>query len=148
MVHKPFAPFKHDSIVASSSSCEITPTQLRWSPFDLPAEGEKVDFVQGIKTVSVAGDPTAASGLAIHIYTANTNMDHKAFYNSDGDILIGKWHGFQMAILKMLKRYSIVPQQGRLDICTEFGKMMVAPNEICVIQRGIRYSVSLPDGPV
>ncbi|CDH58811.1 homogentisate-dioxygenase [Lichtheimia corymbifera JMRC:FSU:9682] len=129
VVHKPFAPFKHDSIVASSSSCEITPTQLRWSPFDLPAEGEKVDFVQGIKTVSVAGDPTAASGLAIHIYTANTNMDHKAFYNSDGDILI-------------------VPQQGRLDICTEFGKMMVAPNEICVIQRGIRYSVSLPDGPV
>ena len=42
----------------------------------------------------------------------------------------------------------LVPQQGRLDITTEFGKMMVAPNEICVIQRGIRYSVSLPDGPV
>ena len=91
VVHKPYAPFKHDSIVASSSSCEITPTQLRWSPFDLPADGEKVDFVQGIKTVSVAGDPTAASGLAIHIYTANTHMDHKAFYNSDGDILIGMY---------------------------------------------------------
>jgi len=27
-----------------------------------------------------------------------------------------------------------VPQQGELDITTEFGKMTVRPNEICVIQ--------------
>lgn len=42
--------------------------------------------------------------------------------------------------------YELVPQQGVLDIFTEFGKMKVAPNEIAVIQRGVRYSVSLPDG--
>jgi homogentisate 1,2-dioxygenase len=42
----------------------------------------------------------------------------------------------------------VVPQHGRLDITTEFGKIMVHPNEICVIQRGVRYSVDLPDGPV
>lgn len=41
----------------------------------------------------------------------------------------------------------VVPQQGVLDITTEFGKLRVAPNEIAVIQRGIRYSVNLPDGP-
>lgn len=29
---------------------------------------------------------------------------------------------------------SLVPQQGELLITTEFGKMMVEPNEICVIQ--------------
>lgn len=29
---------------------------------------------------------------------------------------------------------STVPQQGKLLITTEFGKMLVEPNEICVIQ--------------
>lgn len=41
----------------------------------------------------------------------------------------------------------IVPQQGVLDIFTEFGKIKVAPNEIAVIQRGIRFTVNLPNGP-
>ena len=48
-------------------------------------------------------------------------------YNADGDFLI-------------------VPQQGTLDIVTEFGKMEVAPNEICVIQQGMRFSVNV-NGP-
>ena len=30
--------------------------------------------------------------------------------------------------------YFVVPQTGTLDITTEFGKMTVEPNEICVIQ--------------
>lgn len=131
MVHTPFEPLNNDFnqfIVSSTSDAQVTPTQLRWSPFDLPSEGNKIDFVQGLKTVAVSGEPGAGTGLAVHIFTANQSMDHRAFYNSDGDFLI-------------------VPQQGRLDICTEFGKMMVAPNEICVIQRGVRYSVSFPDGP-
>lgn len=50
-----------------------------------------------------------------------------AFYNADGDFLI-------------------VPQHGTLDIETEMGKILVRPNEVCVIPRGIRYRVSLPDG--
>lgn len=41
-----------------------------------------------------------------------------------------------------------MPQQNRLDVTTEFGKLSVAPNEILVIPRGIRFSVALPDGPV
>lgn len=36
-----------------------------------------------------------------------------------------------------------VPQQGVLDIVTEFGKMKVSPNEICVIPQGIRYAVKV-----
>ncbi|ORZ02508.1 homogentisate 1,2-dioxygenase [Syncephalastrum racemosum] len=128
VVHTPFQAMQESNayLVSKFNECEVTPTQLRWSPFDLPKDGESVNFVQGIKTVAGAGDPACRSGLAVHIYTANQDMDHKAFYNSDGDFLI-------------------VPQHGRLDICTEFGKMMVAPNEICVIQRGVRFSVSLPD---
>lgn len=38
-----------------------------------------------------------------------------------------------------------VPQQGTLDIKTEFGRMKVAPNEICVIQQGIKFSVAVSE---
>ncbi|KAH6919871.1 hypothetical protein HPB50_029141 [Hyalomma asiaticum] len=34
-----------------------------------------------------------------------------------------------------------VPQQGSLNIVTEFGRMHVDPNEICVIQQGMRFQV-------
>mmetsp|Transcript_34992 Transcript_34992/g.93709 ORF Transcript_34992/g.93709 Transcript_34992/m.93709 type:complete len:260 (-) Transcript_34992:792-1571(-) len=36
-------------------------------------------------------------------------------------------------------------QVGTLDITTEFGKIMLAPHEICVIQRGVRFNVGIPD---
>jgi homogentisate 1,2-dioxygenase len=44
--------------------------------------------------------------------------------------------------------FLIVPQHGVLDIRTELGRLLVRPNEICVIPRGIRYRVELPEGPV
>lgn len=75
-----------------------------------------------------SGDPTLREGIAIHMYLANSSMNKRAFVNSDGDFLI-------------------CPQQGSLDIQTEFGKLLVQPGEICVIQRGQKYSVNLPDGP-
>lgn len=55
-------------------------------------------------------------------------MTKRAFVNSDGDFLI-------------------VPQQGALDIQTEFGMLYVQPGEIVIIQRGQRFSVNIPDGP-
>lgn len=79
-------------------------------------------------TVAGTGDASIKTGIAIHMFIANTDMKDKAFCNSDGDMLL-------------------VPQQGRLDILTEFGWMWVKPGEICVIQRGIRFSVFLTDGP-
>ncbi|KAF5327629.1 hypothetical protein D9619_004632 [Psilocybe cf. subviscida] len=106
----------------------ISPTQLAWYPFDLPSDGTKVDFVDGLKTLAGNGDPSLHEGLAIHMYLANASMDNKAFCNTDGDMLI-------------------LPQQGRLDIQTEFGKLMVRNGELCVIQRGIKFKVILPDGP-
>jgi homogentisate 1,2-dioxygenase len=63
------------------------------------------------------------------VYAANASMVNEAFCNNDGNMLI-------------------IPQQGRLDIQTELGRMMVRPGEICVIQAGLRFRVSLPDGPV
>ncbi|KAJ2960763.1 hypothetical protein NQZ79_g3910 [Umbelopsis isabellina] len=131
VVHEPFERFENGNqlLTCSFASANITPNQLRWDPFDLPKDDEQVDFVTGLRTVAGAGDAATRNGLAIHVYHANKNMEKKAFYNADGDFLI-------------------VPQHGRLDITTEFGKIMVQPNEICVIQRGVRYSVDLPDGPV
>jgi len=43
--------------------------------------------------------------------------------------------------------FLIVPQQGALDIQTEFGYLFVPPGHIAVIQRGICFSVNLPEGP-
>ncbi|KAJ7220230.1 homogentisate 1,2-dioxygenase [Mycena pura] len=106
----------------------VSPTQLAWHPFDLPPDNERVDFVDGLKTLAGNGDPTLKEGLAIHMYLANTSMGNRAFCNNDGDILI-------------------LPQQGRLDIQTEFGNMMVRSGELCVIQRGMKFKVKLPDGP-
>lgn len=54
-------------------------------------------------------------------------MINKAFYNSDGDFLI-------------------VPQLGNLVILTEFGSLVVEPQEICVIQQGMRFSVGKEKG--
>lgn len=105
----------------------LSPTQLAWLPFDIPTDGE-IDFISGLKTIAGSGDPTLREGLAVHTYLANVSMKKRATVNSDGDFLI-------------------VPQQGVLDIQTEFGMLFVQPGEICVVQRGQRFKVSLPDGP-
>ncbi|KAF2144755.1 uncharacterized protein K452DRAFT_325232 [Aplosporella prunicola CBS 121167] len=105
----------------------VSPTQLAWTPLDIPPESEEVDFISGLKTIAGSGDPTLREGLATHVYVANKSMTKKAFVNSDGDFLI-------------------VPQQGALDIQTEFGPLYVQPGEICVIQRGQRFRVAI-DGP-
>ncbi len=81
----------------------VSPTQLAWRPLDIPPNTTEVDFVDGIKTMAGNGDPTLHEGLAVHIYVANASMKKRAFCNNDGDMLF-------------------MPQQGRLDIQTEFGK--------------------------
>ncbi|KAJ9647830.1 hypothetical protein H2199_001606 [Coniosporium tulheliwenetii] len=99
------------------------PNQLRWDPFDMD---ESVDWVHSLHLVAGAGDPATKSGIGIFIFAAGRDMDaHSAFYSADGDFLI-------------------VPQHGVLDIQTELGKLLVRPNEICVIPRGIRYRL----GPI
>lgn len=48
-------------------------------------------FLDGLHTVAGAGDPLSRHGIAIHVYLCNTSMHNKAFYNSDGDFLIGQF---------------------------------------------------------
>ncbi|KAF8596173.1 Homogentisate 1,2-dioxygenase [Ceratobasidium sp. AG-I] len=106
---------------------QFSPTQLAWRPFSLPDPSTPTTLLTGLKTIAGSGDPTLQEGLAIHIYTANASMANQALVNADGDLLF-------------------VPQLGRLDIQTEFGRLMVRPGEICVVQRGVRFMVGLPDG--
>ncbi|XP_073993028.1 homogentisate 1,2-dioxygenase [Rhodnius prolixus] len=103
------------------------PNQMRWKPFPLPPNSRRIDWQEGLFPVAQAGDTASRNGLAVHIYLCNADMDKTALFNSDGDFLI-------------------VPQQGALKIKTEFGRMRVEPTEICVIQQGMRFSVSV-EGP-
>ena len=125
--HKPFLKYDKAPKLSTNdfSKAEPTPNQIRWQPFEIPKE--PTDFIDGMITVCGAGSPELKVGAAVHIYGCNTSMKDKSFYNSDGDFLI-------------------VPQQGTLDIQTEFGFLEVHPGEIAVIQRGIQFSVAV-DGP-
>jgi homogentisate 1,2-dioxygenase len=114
------------NFLPANKRVHVSPTQLAWLPFDIPKDGE-VDFISGLKTIAGSGEPTLREGLAVHTYLCNASMNRRAAVNSDGDFLI-------------------VPQQGALDILTEFGPMYVQPGEICVIQRGQRFKVKV-EGP-
>lgn len=64
---------------------------MRWNPFDIPNADEQINFVQGLHTICGAGDPKTRHGIAIHVYLCNASMKDTAFYNVDGDFLIGKF---------------------------------------------------------
>lgn len=123
--HKPFQPMAQGYLTHDWDETEPEPNQLRWKPFEIPPTSQrKLDFINGLHTLCGAGEPRSRNGLAIHVFTCNTSMINRCFYNSDGDFLI-------------------VPQQGELLITTEFGRLLVEPNEICVIQQGMRFSVDV-----
>ena len=89
--HEPFTPYTSNPLFSSKPQDPLTlPNQLRWDPFDLPTESSKRDFVDGMVLIAAAGSPAMRNGLNIFIYTFNAEMTTKAFYNSDGDFLIGK----------------------------------------------------------
>ena len=127
VTHEPFHPldFAAEALSAAHASHVLTPNQIRWRPFAVPEEA--VDWVRGLHTICGAGDPLARDGYAIHVYTASTSMTDTCLGNADGDMLV-------------------VPQAGRLHVTTECGRLAVAPGEICVLPRGLRFAVALPDG--
>jgi len=122
------------------SDLRMDPNPMRWGPMPLPpdlvAENDTSDpqppatsvFYQSVRTMMGSGDPASKSGLAIHMYSFNANMsggsERTYMYNSDGDFLF-------------------VPQVGSLLIVTEMGRLVVHPTEICVIPRGVVFSVNI-----
>ena len=102
------------------------PNQMRWDPIPIPAA--PADFIDGLVTFAANGHAATQIGCGIHYYLANRSMRDRYFYNADGEFLI-------------------VPQQGRLDVHTECGRLDAKPGEVILIPRGMKFSVALPDGP-
>lgn len=125
-MHKPFRPVEA-GLLRSGPFNEVppTPNQMRWRPMPIPSA--PTDFVSGIVTLGGNGDPSIQAGAAIHVYAANQSMQDRFFYDADGELLI-------------------VPQLGMLVIHTELGVLDVPPGQICVIPRGVKFRVELPDG--
>jgi len=128
VVHEPYQPFAKQTLLRSGPFDEAPtpPNQMRWDPAPFPAE--LTDFVDGIVTLGGNGDPAAQEGVGIHLYLATASMTDRFFYDADGELLI-------------------LPQQGRIRIFTECGILEVAPKELAVVPRGIKFRVELLDGP-
>eukprot|EP00466_Bigelowiella_natans_P015626 jgi/Bigna1/51908/estExt_Genewise1Plus.C_40072 len=124
--HGKYKKIEKKYIIADFSKQVATPERFRWNPFPMPKEEEKIDFIDGMRTVGGAGSAETKTGFAVHVYAANTSMANKAFVNSDGDLLI-------------------VPQHGDMLITTECGLLAVKPGEIAVIQRGHKFKVDFPE---
>jgi len=99
---------------------------LRWGPVPIPQE--RLSFVEGVRTVTTAGDSDSMAGMAAHLYFVTRSMEDEYFWNADGEMLF-------------------VPQQGRLRLWTEFGIIDIAPGEIAVIPRGVKLRVELRGEP-
>ena len=122
-MHHPFAKVFHPTLQSGPfTELPASPNQLRWNPFPIPSA--PADFIEGLITIAGNGSADSQIGVAIHVYTANRSMQDRFFYNADGELLI-------------------VPQQGALSLRTEFGVLDIAPGEIAVMPRGVRFAVDL-----
>jgi homogentisate 1,2-dioxygenase len=90
----------------------------------LPLPSAPTDFVDGLYTLGGAGSARLRRGYAVHLYAANRNMEDRAFYDADGDLLI-------------------LPELGALTLQTELGVLEVKPGELALVPRGLRFTVAL-----
>jgi homogentisate 1,2-dioxygenase len=134
VTHKPFRQISNNLLRSSPfDETPVTPNQLRWDPLPIPFAGAAgaagatpTDFIDGLITMAGCGDLASQTGAGIHIYVCNAPMRNRFFYNADGEMLVA-------------------PQQGSLLIRTELGVLEVAPGEICILPRGLKFLVELPD---
>ena len=124
--HRPFTQYGGAPRFRCDAGAEpLPPNRLRWDPMAEPAPG--TDFVDGLVTAVFNRSPAELEGVALHLYAANAAMERRVFVSADGELLI-------------------LPQAGRLDILTELGRLEIAPGQIGLVPRGVRFRVSLPDG--
>lgn len=120
--HTPFARLEHATFSPDWEDAPVDANLSGHRPRPIPEE--PTDFVDGLATYGGAGDPALRRGFAVHLYVANRSMEHRAFYDADGDLLI-------------------IPQQGGLALQTELGVLDVAPGQIAILPRGLKVSVHL-----
>src|SRR5690242_15833511 len=65
---------------------ELPIGQLRWGPVPIPSAA--LSFVEGIRTMTTAGDVNTQAGMAAHVMLMTRAMDDEYFYNADGEMLI------------------------------------------------------------
>ncbi|MEP2945479.1 MAG: homogentisate 1,2-dioxygenase [Lentilitoribacter sp.] len=100
--------------------------QYRWSPFD--ANGQDLNWITGMRTMTSAGDVNTQVGMASHVYLVTKSMEDEYFFSADSELLV-------------------VPQEGRIRFYTELGIIDLEPKEIAIIPRGLVYRVELLEGP-
>ena len=105
---------------------ELPIAQLRWDPAPIPKDDKT--FLQGVQTMTTAGDANTQAGMAAHVYLITKSMVDQHFYNADGEMMF-------------------VAQQGNLRLVTEFGRIDIEPGEIAVIPRGVKFRVEIPEWP-
>lgn len=98
---------------------------MRWDPVKPPAAPH--DLIEGVRTVTAAGDVRAQEGVAVHLFSANKAMADRYFYSADGEMLFA-------------------PQAGGLVFRTEMGTIEAAPGEIVVIPRGVKFAADPAEG--
>jgi homogentisate 1,2-dioxygenase len=121
-MHSPFSRLPHSGVAAAFDGGLVSPNQLRWNPLPIPTE--PTDFIQGLITIGGNGSPANQRGCGVSWYVANRSMQGRYFCNADGEMLL-------------------VPQAGGLRLATELGVIEIAPLEIAVIPRGLRFRVEL-----
>jgi homogentisate 1,2-dioxygenase len=123
IVHPPFERIDSGNLLTPPfTENPVEANTLLWTPRPAPAPG--TDFVSGLWTLGGNGDPAQRSGMAIHLYTADTSMTDRVFSNADGELLI-------------------VPELGSLLIHTELGLLSVEPGEIALLPRGMKFRVEI-----
>ena len=123
VVHGPWEPLAHPTLLSAPFNEVATPPdQMRWDP--QPAMAGDCDFVDGLRTWAGNGDVFGQTGIGIHFYYANQSMTTRHFSSADGELLV-------------------VPRGGELRIRTEMGALDVAPLEIALIPRGVKFRVEL-----
>jgi homogentisate 1,2-dioxygenase len=126
VLHGEFVALAHPGLrSAPFDEVPASPNQLRWDPFPIP--DASTDFIDGLVTIAGNGSVPAQAGIGIHVYACNRSMRDRFFYDADGELLL-------------------VPERGALQVATEMGMLDVAPGEIAVVPRGVRFAVGL-NGP-
>jgi homogentisate 1,2-dioxygenase len=121
-----YAPYEQPLWTSGAAGgVDVPPDPLRWSPFAIPET--PLDFVDGVRTIVANGDVQAQSGMAALVYTANRSMTRRVLVNADAEMLF-------------------VPQQGRLALTTELGRLDVSAGEVALLPRGLAFRIELPDG--
>ena len=111
---------------APAVEVEVPIAPMRWDPIPLPQRQQS--FVEGVHTITTAGDGGTQAGMGAHIYLVTRSMADEYFYDADGELLF-------------------VPQEGELRLWTEFGVIDIEPGEVAVLPRGVKLRVELKGGP-